>query len=343
MVAEMSPSWTPLSVSSSSSNTTIAGFSLRADARTAPASSGRCTTRCRSSAPGRGYARARPRRSSSPSRGRSCPGTRGGSRGPVPLPASPRCPAGARSRSACRCGRRTSRPCPCACRPAPSARRCPAARPASTLLVPTYETRFDLGASESWQITGIFSATRSSSGVIESGLTGLTAMPWNPRPSRPPDSAAARELALERAKTSALMPNSCSAFWMPLTAMFQKPAELLVTNANLYFVATATARCGRRRLRRSCPTPYFLLQPIGRNAAARTPAGVPIPVIGSSIICHGHTRVGQLVHLLRGFKRGTPRIEDAHITQACRPRSLPARACFLRRQSKSATSSASMA
>ena len=56
----------------------------------------------------------------------------------------------------------------------------PAARPASVLFVPTYAMRFDLGASESWQMTGIFSATRSSSGVIDSGFTGLTAMPSKP-------------------------------------------------------------------------------------------------------------------------------------------------------------------
>ena len=118
-------------------------------------------------------------------RGRCRPGTRAGSRGPAPASASPRCPA-RRSMAFCM----SMRPTNSATLPLllvaqrPSARRPPAAaRPPRRCWCRRTTLRFDLGASESWQMTGIFAATRSSSGVIESGLTGQTAMPSKPAPS----------------------------------------------------------------------------------------------------------------------------------------------------------------
>src|SRR5687767_12355262 len=105
------------------------------------------------------------------------------------------------------------------------------------------------------------------------------------------------------------MPKSCSAFWMPLTAMFQKPAELLVTNANLYLgppPAPGAAGDGAD----APPDSVFLLQPIDDAAASTATATSPYRIV---FICRSPVWSSCL------GQRGAPRIEDAHITQAVGP------------------------
>ena len=109
---------------------------------------------------------------------------------------------------------------------------CPASLPAATLSVPTNALRCDFGASESCTTTGIFAATRSSSGVIASGLMAQIAMPskFCTRMSSMKRCCSETSVFIGR-NTSALMPRSFSALRTPFSAMFQKSDELLVTNA----------------------------------------------------------------------------------------------------------------
>jgi hypothetical protein len=91
----------------------------------------------------------------------------------------------------------------------------------------------DFAASPSWHTTGIFSATRSSSGVIGSGLIGAMDMPSKPctRMSSMKRCCSPTSVLSGRI-TTALMPSSFSALRTPFSAMFQKSDELLVTKAN---------------------------------------------------------------------------------------------------------------
>src|SRR6478736_3523433 len=141
--------------------------------------------------------------------------------------------------------------------------------------------RFDLGASESWQMTGILAATRSSSGVIESGLTGDTARPVKSRTIASSSRLCCSASSPLRGRiTSALMPRSCSAFSTPFLAMFQNPAELLVTKAKWYFLPPAGAEPPP-------PSPDFLqlanpIMVIAANAAT-TPLRTVIVIFGPYI------------------------------------------------------------
>ena len=246
---------------------------------------------------------------------------------------------GARWRSACRCGRRTARPCPCACRPAPSARRRPRRGPPRRCWCRRSAMRFDLGASESWQMTGIFAATRSSSGVIESGLTGLTARPW--KPSTITSSRIALllgELALERAEHLRLDAEVLLGLLDPLHGDVPEPGGVVGHEREL-----GRARPPEPR-RRPRPTSYSSLAPIVGDRGER----------------HDQARAGHAAHHHRlSFSPLVFPLGDFSITsgtmqaqlsrrraraccRACRPRSSPASAGSSA-GSESATSSASMA
>ena len=85
-------------------------------------------------------------------------------------------------------------------RPAPSARRRPRRGPPRRCWC-RRRLALRLGRVRVVAMTGIFAATRSSSGVIESGLTGLIARPWKPMHHHVFEIALLLgELALERAE-----------------------------------------------------------------------------------------------------------------------------------------------
>src|SRR5262249_45350209 len=114
-----------------------------------------------------------------------------------------------------------------------------------------------------------------------------------------------------------LMPRSCSAFCTPLTAMFQNPAELLVTKANLYGAAPPPPAAGAAPL----VSPDFLqltppIAAIAANANARTR---PLRMIIVSSPLALYSRSGAFLSLPGGCERSFPGVEHAHVAQRVRP------------------------
>src|SRR4029079_2215072 len=119
--------------------------------------------------------------------------------------------------------------------------------------------------------------------------------------------------------TSALMPRSSSAFSTPFLAMFQNPAELLVTKANLYFSPPPPAP-GAGAAAPPPPSPDFL-QPLPTaniaNAAIKpVRASLRIVIV---VISLWYSRSGAFLSLPGGSERGSPGVEHAHITQRVGP------------------------
>src|SRR5262245_54800799 len=105
--------------------------------------------------------------------------------------------------------------------------------------------------------------------------------------------------------------------------MFQNPAELLVTNANLYGPPPPAAGAGA-----APPSPPGFLQPpiaIAANATIR-PVRATLRMI-IVFISPWYSRSGAFLSLC---ERGSPGIKDAHITQRVGPRH--GRPCRLERR-----------
>src|SRR5213078_3951093 len=104
----------------------------------------------------------------------------------------------------------------------------------------------------------------------------------------------------------------------PFLAMFQNPAELLVTKANLYCPAPPPA-AGAPAL--PPPSPDFLQPPPTANIAN----AAIIPVVRASlrivivVISLWYSRSGAFLSLPGGSERGSPGVEHAHITQRVGP------------------------
>src|SRR6185436_5018301 len=124
------------------------------------------------------------------------------------------------------------------------------------------------------------------------------------------------------------MPKSFSAFSTPFLAMFQNPAELLVTNANRYWPPGAGVAAGADPPPLA-PSPDFLQLPtpivaIAANATIKPRRIIVVVVIVSPVCLYSRSEAflslpEAFLSLPSGGKRGSPGIEHAHVAQRVGP------------------------